>query len=649
MEYKMKCNVCGKIFCYTDEDLTNNAKNAGMGAIAAIGGLASALGGGTIFHTHHLQGQADRYSDKIVDFGQCPNCHSRDLSAYDGEEIHPDPAERSLPAVKSINPSASTESLLKRAFLFLEDGEWASADLYCEACLDRDPELAAAYLGKMMAQLRVQTLEQLQDQEEPFDSDPNYRKIVRFGDGELKDTLAGYITCINTRRENARKDQILAEAKAKMYGRDISNYVKIAALLESVSGWKDADEQRAVCLNKIAELKAREEADRLERERREERLRKLEEANAKAAKIRAKKNKKLAIIFAPIVIVAVVAAVLLGNALREKREEAARMEAYDNAVALMEAGEYDAAVAAFKALDDYGSATQALYRKAAAFLEEGDYTAALEEFGKIENYQDSREQMDLATYMLALQKAAEGDYENACRDLYALGDFSDSREQMDKVAEQWYQQVAAQFDDWDDGVVWAYNGDFQVIVEVTGGYEKAKKAHDYFGFGSGQKDGLYYRVKMACAEGDILTVKTLLEESAPLDLKPVRTLYDAVMKFAPYCGVFVYGEGDDTVLLDLNGEPEERTYPRVKITMDWDKNILTGYELWLKSDDFPNSGGYRYGNYHAQWDGFYRTIGIDCDYLARLDDQGNLIFQKYAEGEMDKPLAEAIYVPQEAE
>ena len=79
-ERRMRCNVCGHVFCYNDEDISRNSKNAGMGALSAIGGLASIMGGGTIFHTHHLQGQADRYTDKIVDYSRCPSCNSTDIS-----------------------------------------------------------------------------------------------------------------------------------------------------------------------------------------------------------------------------------------------------------------------------------------------------------------------------------------------------------------------------------------------------------------------------------------------------------------------------------------------------------------------------------------------------------------------------------------
>ena len=86
-EHHMRCNVCGHIFCYTDDDLNQNAKNAGMGLLSSIGVFAS-LFAGTIFHTHHLQGQADRYEDKIVNYRRCPSCHSIDISEMkDREEI----------------------------------------------------------------------------------------------------------------------------------------------------------------------------------------------------------------------------------------------------------------------------------------------------------------------------------------------------------------------------------------------------------------------------------------------------------------------------------------------------------------------------------------------------------------------------------
>ena len=46
--------------------------------------------------------------------------------------------------------STNIPPLLKRAFMFLEDGDFQSADEYCEKVLDNDPECAEAYLGKLM-------------------------------------------------------------------------------------------------------------------------------------------------------------------------------------------------------------------------------------------------------------------------------------------------------------------------------------------------------------------------------------------------------------------------------------------------------------------------------------------------------------------
>ena len=80
---------------------------------------------------------------------------------------------------KAADESASTGNtntahLLKRAFMFLEDGEWASATEYCERVLDQDPENAKAYLGKLMAELRVNLQDIISDCSEPFDERNNY-------------------------------------------------------------------------------------------------------------------------------------------------------------------------------------------------------------------------------------------------------------------------------------------------------------------------------------------------------------------------------------------------------------------------------------------------------------------------------------------
>ena len=120
-EHRMRCNVCGHIFCYTDEDVKKNATNAGMSAISAIGGLASALGGGTIFHTRHLTGQANRYSDKIVDYSRCPACNSTDITEMENGENAQPQNNSAVPAESPIEEIKKYKELLDMGIITQEE------------------------------------------------------------------------------------------------------------------------------------------------------------------------------------------------------------------------------------------------------------------------------------------------------------------------------------------------------------------------------------------------------------------------------------------------------------------------------------------------------------------------------------------------
>ena len=345
MEYTKKCNVCGKVFCYTDEDIRENASNSLMAGLNALGGLAS-LGGGTIFHTQHFTQQGDRYSDKVVNFDQCPYCHSRDVTFCTKEEAAALERKASAPAV-TINSGASTEALLKRAFMFLEDGDWFSAEAYSEACLDKDPELAEAYLVKLMAELKVKERYALKDQAESFEDKSSYRKALRFADEQLKTELFGYIEHIEVRNENARKDETYRRASTIMLvAKSESGYMQAKQLFRSIPGWKDADTHAQSCDQKIEELREQEKAARLERERQEEITRLEKERARQEAAQRAKRYKKIALIAAPIVCA-------IGAALAILITVIIPMVKYNNAVALMDAGKYEESIAAFFELGDY--------------------------------------------------------------------------------------------------------------------------------------------------------------------------------------------------------------------------------------------------------------------------------------------------------
>lgn len=93
-------------------------------------------------------------------------------------------------AVSSEN--AATAPLLKRAFMFLEDGEWQKAEECCEKILDIEPECAEAYLGKLMAELQVSYKRKLSEIKTPFANNHNFKKAVKYADDKFKQELENY-------------------------------------------------------------------------------------------------------------------------------------------------------------------------------------------------------------------------------------------------------------------------------------------------------------------------------------------------------------------------------------------------------------------------------------------------------------------------
>ena len=281
----------------------------------------------------------------------------------------------------NINP------LLKRAKIFLEDKNWNDANTYTEKVLDLDPENATAYLYKMMAELKVALFEDLAKLEEPFDDNSNYQKTLRFGDEKLVNTLKGYIETINERKEQNRLEAIYNNANDYMTKKDYvtaanvfesiidfkdskelkakcikiqeeirknkiyesanvdfqSNKISILEnakkQFESISGWKDSDELAQACQVKIEEMKAKEEQEKIDRERRAEERR-------IAAIARNKKNKKIAKIVIPSISIVITFLILLFSVYIPNTK-------YNQAVELMESGSYEEASVIFKELGSY--------------------------------------------------------------------------------------------------------------------------------------------------------------------------------------------------------------------------------------------------------------------------------------------------------
>lgn len=84
-EKRIKCNVCGHVYCYNLRDIKKNqrhAKNAALSSVASIGNVV----GGTQLGMHANLSRAEKEMDKIMDFSRCPKCNSVDIKELSKEE-----------------------------------------------------------------------------------------------------------------------------------------------------------------------------------------------------------------------------------------------------------------------------------------------------------------------------------------------------------------------------------------------------------------------------------------------------------------------------------------------------------------------------------------------------------------------------------
>ena len=350
----------------------------------------------------------------------------QDLTRGIKKILHKDEPQPQTAAQPAAAPVSNAAPLVRRAFMSLEDGDFAKADDFCEQALNLDPENARAWLGKLMAELKVRREEDLKDQPQPFDNNSHYQKAMRFGDKAMQAQLKGDITHINERNEHGRQKGIFDRAKemlrqaenvnqcfeameqfktipdfegvkeqieacsAKIESINAADYQKACdwqaagkwqeaiRVFELLGDYRDSRKQAALC------QKAQEEARRAE----EERVRREREKEAIEQKKRRKRNARIGIIVGAVAVLAIAAVMVFTNVIKPNMD-------YNAAMAAMQAGEYDRATEMFEQLGAKGykdAATQALesqYQKGMALMEAGQYDEAEDTFTTIGEFGDA--------------------------------------------------------------------------------------------------------------------------------------------------------------------------------------------------------------------------------------------------------------------
>ncbi len=109
-------------------------------------------------------------------------------------------------AAASTAVSPGVTSLLERAYLFMEDGDFNSAAEYLDRVLDIDPKFAPAYVAKACVTFEFNKEANLADATFLYEDNADWQKALRFADAAQKQTYQGYMDAVKTRVQKQIRD-----------------------------------------------------------------------------------------------------------------------------------------------------------------------------------------------------------------------------------------------------------------------------------------------------------------------------------------------------------------------------------------------------------------------------------------------------------
>lgn len=204
-EYRKKCNTCGRIFCYTDDDVKKNRSAqlwSGISDLASAAGAFSGNWGGAIGN----QNNAIRNENKVVDYNRCPYCNSTDVKLLTPEEWEKEQKARKKinSGGVAINANASEESLTVRVENFIEDADWSSADAYSNQILDVNPKNGYIYYLRILIENEVKSPQELINNSIDITESRNYKYARKYGNEKIQTVLDKIISSV---RNNEKKDK----------------------------------------------------------------------------------------------------------------------------------------------------------------------------------------------------------------------------------------------------------------------------------------------------------------------------------------------------------------------------------------------------------------------------------------------------------
>lgn len=164
-----------------------------------------------------------------------------------GKNVMPQAVKPTVPAYienfmllnMNIDDNLDREVLYKRAFLYLEEGKNNEAYTYFEHFLNKNPEDAKAYFGKLMLNLGYKTEDDFKKLNSDIRENLNYKRTLRYADDEFKAKLTGYANSgVFEMAKNMKSDAKTAD-----------DFRAAKSVFESLGDYEDSQAQAGLCEN----------------------------------------------------------------------------------------------------------------------------------------------------------------------------------------------------------------------------------------------------------------------------------------------------------------------------------------------------------------------------------------------------------------
>ena len=365
-------------------------------------------------------------------------------------------------------------SLLKRAALFLEDGDTASAREYYDRVLDIDPECAEAYMGKVCAETGCRKESDLGALNYCVDMRGDWQKAVRFASAAQKQTYTGYMASVRARVEEhchelaidcacavavgrgsrAKMDDALKAYRANCLTKGsestdysaeenaswhLAGYQSIRNTLAQMAADSDPRDVSKGTLKDAAAMFGQikgEEARAQQCLALAEQARQKDEEGKTQQEKRKRKKRTMTIVAAVLVVAACIVGWFVVTRVIPNNK-------YQHALALRESGQYEEAIAAFEELGDYSDAktqiTETKYQQGKRFLTAKDYDSAARILINIKEYEDVDKLLAEDDNMIAAVAAAAAarDAKFAVGNYVTFGRYPQTKAGKDKTPIEW--------------------------------------------------------------------------------------------------------------------------------------------------------------------------------------------------------------------